>query len=261
MTTISDPELMAYADGVLPRHRRPRVRQALLRDPELLEKLESYIITNRGLAAPFDRLPPMPNRLQRVLSAPAAAPREGWWGPLLRSLNEVCRGDGVRLPAWSVAAVALIAAAALAWQLMTARPSASQLAALDAKGLMMSAPFQRALESTESNVAAQLASLKPIGTFLSAQNEWCRQYELVRDGSVPVAGVACRDQNGEWQVKTSALIATAPQGNGYSAASKEPAGGEGADRLDSVIGKLMLGVVLLPPDEKRLIAGGWQPPR
>jgi hypothetical protein len=61
MTNISDADLMAYADGVLPRHLRPLVRQALLRDPALLEKLESYIITNRGLAAPFDRLPPLPD--------------------------------------------------------------------------------------------------------------------------------------------------------------------------------------------------------
>lgn len=263
MTNISDAELMAYADGVLPRHLRPLVRQALLRDPDLLEKLESYIITNRGLAAPFDRLPPMPDRLRRVLNTPGGAPREGWWGLLLRSLHEACRVEGVRLPAWSLAAaVALIATAALAWHLTTGPRSAAQLADLGAKGLLMSAPFQRALETTESNVAAQLASLKPIGTFLSTQNEWCRQYELVGDAGVRLAGVACRDQRGEWQVKTSAVIGTAAQRSGYAPAGKELTADDGAaSGLDSVIGKLMRDVVLLPADEKRLIAGGWQPPR
>ena len=83
MIKISDAELMAYADGVLPRHLRPLVRQALLREPELLQKLESYIITNRGLAAPFAQLPPLPDRVRQMLAGGDAAPRRGGLWSLL----------------------------------------------------------------------------------------------------------------------------------------------------------------------------------
>ena len=264
MTNITDADLMAYADGVLPRHLRPLVRQALLRDPALLEKLESYIITNRGLAAPFDRLPPVPDRLRRLLAPPSPGPGERWWFTLMRALNEARSADHWRLPAWSLAGVAaLMAATVLAWQLSLANGSDRQLAELEAKGLLLPGQFQRALEQTESNVATQLASLKPTGTFLSHQNEWCRQYEVTRGEEVRLAGIACRDDAGAWQVKGWAHLQPArPQAGGYTAAGKETGDGkDGLANLEATLGKLMRDVVLLPADEKRLLADGWQLPR
>jgi hypothetical protein len=261
MINISDADLMAYADGVLPRHARPLVRQALLRDPALLEKLECYIITNRGLAAPFARLPPVPDRLRRVLAQEHSVNERRWLG-ILRAAAEAKLADRLRLPVWSLAAIcALICAAVLAWQLPTRLAGASQLAELEARGLSLSVPFQRALERTESNVPAQLATLKPTGTFLSTANEWCRQYELLRDEGTWVQGVACRSPGGEWHVKTAAMLSTTPPASGYAPAGQEPPGRKDLAGLDTAIGKLMRDVVLLPPDEKRLIAGGWLVPR
>ena len=264
MTNITDADLMAYADGVLPRHLRPLVRQALLRDPALLEKLESYIITNRGLAAPFDRLPPVPDRLRRLLAPANPGPGERWWFTLRRALNEARAADGWRLPAWSLAGLAaLMAATVLAWQLSLANGSNPQLAELEAKGLLLSGQFQRVLEQTESNVATELASLRPTGTFLSRQNEWCRQYEVTRGQEAHLAGVACRDHAGAWHVKGWAqLEPPRQQAGGYAAAGKETGDGtDGLANLEATLGKLMRDVVLLPADEKRLLADGWQRPR
>jgi hypothetical protein len=264
MTKISDADLMAYADGVLPRHLRPLVRQALLRDPALLEKLESYIITNRGLAAPFDRLPPVPDRLRRLLAPASPGPGERWWFMLRQALNERRVADRWRLPAWSLAGVAaLIMATVFAWQLNLANGSNPQLAELEAKGLLLPGQFQRALEQTESNVAAQLASLKPTGTFLSRQNEWCRQYEVTRGEEAGLAGIACRDAAGAWHVKGWARLEPArPPEGGYAPAGKQTRDGtDGLANLEATLGKLMRDVVLLPTDEKRLIADGWQLPR
>jgi hypothetical protein len=263
MTNISDADLMAYADGVLPRHLRPLVRQALLRDPALLEKLESYIITNRGLAAPFDRLPPLPDRLLRLLSEAKAEPRSGArpWFVALRSL-EAKFAEHWRLPAWSLAGLAaLVCATLVAWQLNTARPIEPQLAGLEARGLAASPQFQRALDSTESNVSAQLATLRPTGTFLSKDKAWCRQYELTRQDEPGLMGIACRDGDGAWQVKTWAALVPTPQARGYAPAGQET--GEGKARtssLETALGSLMQDVVLLPADEKRVMTGGWQRP-
>ncbi|HEU0159889.1 MAG TPA: hypothetical protein VFR00_11265 [Hyphomicrobiaceae bacterium] len=259
MTHISDADLMAYADGVLPRHLRPLVRQALLRDPALLEKLECYIITNRGLAAPFDRLPPIPDRLLRLLAEgqPKAA-GERWWLFSLRSI-EPKWAEQWRLPAWSLAGLAaLVAATLLAWQLNTASPLRPQLADAGAQGLASSAQFQRALEASESNLSTHLASVKPTGTFLSKEQAWCRQYEVTRADDTRLAGIACRDHHGAWQVKAQAVLAAAAQTSGYAPAGEGKAGAHG---LESALGKLMQDVVLLPADEKRVLAGGWQPPR
>jgi hypothetical protein len=261
MTNISDADLMAYADGVLPRHLRPLVRQALLRDPALLEKLESYIITNRGLAAPFDRLPPVPDRLRRLLAAETPGPGERWWFGLMRSISEARLADRWRLPAWSLAGLAaLVCATVLAWHLSTGSATGPQLAALEAKGILLPGQFQRALENTESNVTTELAMLKPTGTFFSRQSEWCRQYEVTRGQEARLAGLACRDHTGQWQVKGWArLEPTRPQAGGYAPAGQETR--EGMESLEATLGKLMRDDVLLPADEKRLIAGGWQQPR
>ena len=257
MTNISDADLMAYADGVLPRHLRPLVRQALLRNPALLEKLESYIITNRGLAAPFERLPPLPDHLLRLLDG--AKPRrsgERWWLMALRSVEEKF-ADHWRVPAWSLAGLAaLVGATVLAWQLNTARPLGPELAALEAQGLVASTQFQHALDGTESNVSAHLATLKPTGTFLSKDKAWCRQYELTRDAKTRLAGIACRDGGGTWQVKTLAVLGPTPAARGYAPAGKESAGG-----IEAALDKLMADVTLLPGDERRLIEGGWPAPQ
>jgi hypothetical protein len=263
MTNISDADLMAYADGVLPRHRRPLVRQALLREPALLEKLESYIITNRGLAAPFERLPPLPDRLLRLLDD--AKPRrsgEHWWFLAWRTVEEKCAGLW-RRPAWSLAGVAaLVGAALLAWQLNAARPLRPELAALEAQGLVASAHFQRVLDGTQSNVSAHLATLKPTGTFLSKDKAWCRQYELTRDDRTGLAGIACRDAGGAWQVKTLAALGPTPEARGYAPAGNAAHDGKAdASGIEAALDKLMQDVILLPADERRLIAGGWPAPQ
>ena len=262
MTHISDADLMAYADGVLPRHLRPLVRQALLRDPQLLEKLESYIITNRGLAAPFARLPPMPERLRNVLAGADPSPNRRFWPRLQRSISEFKLTARLPNPVWALAAIVLsVCAAALTWGLTREPQSVPALAELEAKGLITAAQFQRALESTESNVPAQLAVLTPNGTFLSTENEWCRQYELVREEATQIVGVACRDKGGEWRIKTSALGRAPQQADGYAPAGAEPRQAPNLAGVETTIGTLMKDVVLLPPDERKLIAGGWQTPR
>jgi hypothetical protein len=264
MTNISDADLMAYADGVLPRHLRPWVRQALLRDPDLLEKLESYIITNRGLAAPFERLSPPPDRLLRLLDeAKPARSGERWWLVALRCIEEKF-AQPWRRPAWSLAGLAaLVGATVLAWQLTTtARPARPELAELEAQGLLASAQFQRALDGTESNVSTHLATLKPTGTFLSKDKAWCRQYELTRDDRSRLAGIACRDRGGAWQVKTLAVLGPAPEARGYAPAGKEAQDGkESASGIEAVLDKLIEDVVLVPADERRLIEGGWPAPQ
>jgi hypothetical protein len=83
---------------------------------------------------------------------------------------------------------------------------------------------------------------------------------VTRGQEARLAGLACRDHTGQWQVKGWArLEPTRPQAGGYAPAGQETR--EGMESLEATLGKLMRDDVLLPADEKRLIAGGWQQPR
>ncbi|HJZ30852.1 MAG TPA: hypothetical protein VKF35_07095 [Hyphomicrobiaceae bacterium] len=257
MITISDADLMAYADGVLPRQARPLVRQALGQDPALLEKLESFILTNRGLARPFDRLPPIPDRLRQVLARSEPEPDAGetrWFAPRQRRPAAPASAR-LPIPAWSLAAMlALMCAAALPWYLRA--PDREQ-----AGQRLLAVELQRTLETAESNVAAALVTLKPTGTFLSTTKQWCRQYDLLSAEGGGLKSIACRDEAGAWQLKTATPTAGTSEANGYVPAGKVADRSNEAGGIERTLGTLMRDVVLLPADERKLIADGWQVPR
>jgi type II secretory pathway pseudopilin PulG len=262
MITISDADLMAYADGVLPRQARPLVRQALGQDPALLEKLESFILTNRGLARPFDRLPPIPDRLRQVLARSEPEPDAGgetrWFAPRQRRPTAAASAR-LRIPAWSLAAMlALLCAAALPWYL---RAPDRALAQPQAGQRLLAAQLQRTLETAESNVAAALVTLKPTGTFLSTTKQWCRQYDLLSAEGGGLKSIACRDEAGAWRLKTATPTAGTPEANGYVPAGKLADQSNEAAGIERTLGTLMRDVVLLPAEERKLIADGWQVPR
>jgi hypothetical protein len=265
MTKISDAELMAYADGVLSPRARPLVRQALAEDPTLLEKLEGYIITSRGLAEPFERLPPLPPRTRELVrgKAPRMPGRRPPFSILLSRTVGVGRlRDCLLPPAWSLAAMmCLTGAAVVVWLLQTTPGPAHQLARLHAQGLVLSSPFQRALENVTSGVQTQLATLKPMGTFLSNSNEWCRQYELVREEGARLAGVACRNNAGEWRVKASIPMHTTTSPSRYEPAGQDSHWESPAAEIEATVDRLIKGIVLLQAEERKLIAGGWRVPQ
>ena len=53
MNPISDEMLMAYADGELQPYERRVVREALTKNPLLIERLECFILSNTRIARPF----------------------------------------------------------------------------------------------------------------------------------------------------------------------------------------------------------------
>ena len=71
MIPISDETLMAFADGELPPDERRAVREALSKDPLLIERLECFLLTNARLARPFRDVlnSAVPERLLRLFRA------------------------------------------------------------------------------------------------------------------------------------------------------------------------------------------------
>src|SRR5262249_57241296 len=141
---------------------------------------------------PFDRLPPIPDRLRQVLARSEPEPDAGetrWFAPRQRRPAAPASAR-LPIPAWSLAAMlALMCAAALPWYLRA--PDREQ-----AGQRLLAVELQRTLETAESNVAAALVTLKPTGTFLSTTKQWCRQYDLLSAEGGGLKSIACRDEAG-----------------------------------------------------------------
>ena len=105
---ITEMEIMRYADGVLAPERRPIVRAALAKYPELMQLLESFLFTRGPLVDAYDEVldAPIPARILNLLqprpsvrppfsigSIPRAGPASGSARPCLQSprwLRSLC---------------------------------------------------------------------------------------------------------------------------------------------------------------------------
>ena len=66
---ITEMEIMRYADGVLAPERRPVVRAALAKYPELMQLLESFLFTRGPLVEAYDEVldAPIPARIMKLV--------------------------------------------------------------------------------------------------------------------------------------------------------------------------------------------------
>ena len=147
-----------------------------------------------------------------------------------------------RVPAWSLAAAPALAA------LLVVRCWRSGDAARGPQH-PMEASLGAALEGTESGKDAAVATLRPVLSFNSKAAGWCRQVE-VRHGAKQVShALACRGEDGQWNIVAS----TAPGPVGFV-----PAGADRRKAIDDLATSMMRGSPLSPEEEAALIGRGWR---
>jgi hypothetical protein len=189
-----------------------------------------------------------PGREQR---APQTRTAWGFAAGLLQRLQE-----GYRVPAWSLAAgPALAAAVAFAIGVAAFTPSlapSSVPSMADARPLVLAeADLGPALERTESGRDATVATLRPVLSFRTKADGWCRQAE-VRNAARQVShALACRDEAGRWKVVASTPPGSA--GGGFA-----PAGAGGRKAIDDLATSMMQGSPLSPADEAAAIGRRWR---
>jgi hypothetical protein len=219
----------------------PALVRELARSPALVAELQDYLATSRRrLADPFAAKAgePVPAWLVDSLrQAPAGQPAR----PAARSPGVV---EALRrrypVPTWSLAAgPALAAGLALAvWLAMPATRPADLIAAQLAVGL----------ERTESGKDAPVVALRPVLSFRSKTDGWCRQYELRYASRQAAHGLACRSEDGRWNVMAS--TAPAPIG-------PRPAGSEPRRAIDDLVTAMIGEQPLSNADEAARIGQGW----
>lgn len=203
MTTIDDKLWMAYVDGELDDADRHRVEAAMATNPELAERVQVHLRLRgrlrQGLAAELDE--PVPDRLSRLLTSPPQLTGASSAGPVL-----------VAPPTKpSVSRAWLFAIAGLAAGLLLPR-----LATQGGADLRLHGPLAQALEGRLTAEPPDATGWKMALSFKDQQGRYCRGFR-----GEDLAGLACKGDDGQWQLAMLVLDAT-PGGEMRQAASSLP---------------------------------------
>lgn len=245
----SDDKLSAYLDGEL--------------QPEEMERLARDIQEDKALAARLDRLASANQTFLAAASDIDAIPLPKGVTTLLADAEKT---EGARVIPYrprriaaflvehrAIAASLVCAVAAYGVGFATFAGRASEIPA--SSGLIASSsPLHRALEQGAGGATVRLAGgveIKPQLTFLTADDAFCRQYELTTAGGA-VEGIACRE-DGAWRVQVASFASgQIDKGDYRTAASGRSAA------LEAFIDANISGSPLDAGEERELLARGWR---
>ena len=237
---------LALADAELSPAEVPALVRELARNPSLVRALQVYIaVGRRRIARPYDakREEPVPQWLiDTVMRAPIerAADRSAsvvsFGSKLLERMRRRYQHAGMGRGRAGICC----------------RACAVRLAAdggIVHGGLLMTAQLQNALERTASGEDPSLRGFRPLLTYWSHDQAWCRQFEM-RSSEERTVGVACRADDGNWRV----VMQTPPGPLGMLPA------GSPRQHLDGYVATKMNGQPLETPQVEDVIKSGWPAP-
>lgn len=254
---------MALADDELDPIERVRVEAIVAARPDLQARLAAFTATGRVLAPHF-RKPldePLPRHLvDLVMAANVPSPATVSPSGILRALKLRLH---VNLPRWPSAlaySAVLLLGATAGWYLN--RESTGMMpSTLDDGRVMVGGSLARSLEGTPSGGTISMgskenprpaANLRIRLSFKSA-NGYCRHYELTRLGGGFSEGIACRNSDGRWELRTHASINL---GSVFVEKTK-PAAGNNSELLAATVDRMIEGDALTAEEEAALIARKW----
>ncbi|HJS16906.1 MAG TPA: hypothetical protein VJ795_17670 [Rheinheimera sp.] len=226
---ITDEMLSAFLDSELPEPQMQHIRELLLQDEQLAERLAALAEVDLLL------------RQQASLIDGTPVPQQ-----LMALLDEPEQGSVIRFPFWrrlaqprrwhSAAAACMAFAAGYAMVLWQQQDPWSEISV--------------ALETQPAGASYQLgtdSTLTPHLTFLDQQGRYCRHYQISSTTELSQQ-LACRSAEG-WQLEAM-VKADVKDGQMYQTAS-------GTAVLDPVIDQMISGQVLSLSGEQQLIQQGW----
>ena len=187
--------LMAYVDGELTPVQAAQVEAAIAANPAMADAVARQFALRRSLVDAYAPVldEPVPETLTRMLrpsdaasgnvvplpSRAAPAPRSRW---------------GV--PQWAAMAASLLLGVAVSqW---VSKPDAALLSAGEGGALVAGADLAGSLERQLASVP-EPGGVVAVGlTFRDTTGNYCRSFAI--EGSQPLAGLACRESDGNWKV-------------------------------------------------------------
>jgi len=275
MHNLTDEQLMAYADGELSAKEAKAVEAVLVRDPDAVKRLEVFKMTRQPLADLFARpsIENIPDRLLDILEPAGRSPgrqqiKIGSKGRLQELLDAWTPGGLGMSPAMAFSALMLVSAGG-GWLLGRAgidtHADRASFLALDGGSIQAKGALREALETTPSSRLAawrgttgERISFKPVLSFRSIRNGYCRQYEISSADSGSYAGLACRDAQGAWRITMHERTALKAPPEGGAGGGIKPAAGHQTTALDAVVDQLIDGDALGANEENELLRNRWQ---
>jgi anti-sigma factor RsiW len=261
----TDEQLMAFADGALSTHEHERVARAVASSPELQARVKQFSATGGALASAFDSVldAPVPaawvqmintaiqpgeSQVRRATQRTQYAERDP--GPLRQLLSSGGIAGGVpfgtAVASW--AGIALLAGAA-GWWLNGGGVQPDSLVASRSGMLVADGTLAALLETQKSGAVVVLPGATQVAATASFRNhsgEVCREYQLT--SAQPVAGVACRQDDGVWRIELHTQVART-----VKSGAAVPAVGVGTDVYEAAINALREGNELTPAAEAQVM--------
>lgn len=261
MRGISDEMLMAYVDGELHGSDRAAVENYLSNVPGGVERLRIFERTGRGLSDLFDQpmREPVPQRLLDAVKPTAEvvsfdpAKRANW------------RQEIASWPLALAASLTILAAVGSAYWLSSQSgraPNGNVGIEVAGNGARIaSQAVASVLDTIASGTTAPIsvdgqgAAIKPVFTFATAGDGFCRQYLITTHDNTAYGSVACKLPDGSWRVE----VQEAFDGPASSDGKIAPASGHaGPKSVEDTVDRLIDGDVLDLEAERAVMARGWR---
>ncbi|HAW91643.1 MULTISPECIES: hypothetical protein [unclassified Arsukibacterium] len=231
---ISDEMLSAFLDAALPEHEMEQVRQQLMHDEQLTERMADLAMVDSLVLQHYQQIDqqPMPAGVLQLLDnneKPASANVVAfpWWRRAQQHVQQ---------HAAAVACIALFAGYGLS-QLSEQRQGTLTTLNSEVAQLLSSAPSGHSYAIAQQQFIPQLS-------FISQQGDFCRQYTL-QDNKVQSENIACRTQD-KWVLQASLSTERNLAAGNYQTAT-------GGHALDNVLDSLMAGPALSQAAEKQYL--------
>ncbi|GHG67536.1 hypothetical protein GCM10010919_16290 [Alishewanella longhuensis] len=219
---ISDEMLSAFLDAALAEHEMEQIRQQLLEDEQLTQRLADLALVDSLVAQHYQHIDqkPMPISVMQLLNDNDSSNvvTFPWWRRVQQQFQQ---------HAAAVACIAVFAGYGLA-QLNDKPQTTIATLNQDVMQLLNSAQSGNTYATAAQQLIPQLS-------FVNQQGDFCRHYTL-RTSNLQSENIACRKQ-GEWLIEASLLTSLNPDAGQYQTAS-------GGHPLDSILDLLMAGPAL-----------------
>jgi len=272
--SVSDEQLMAFADGELRGPERDSIQAYVAANPDAARRVAEFAASRDALTRLLNQAltDPVPARLLETVMGDAGHPggsdRKPVTSPgsIWQTLTAPLAG---LFGSWPLTASTALAASALAGVVIGSQLIGSQgmpkpdagLVAWEDGRVVAARTLASALDTTQSGTTAVIAAgankanLTPLLTFKTKAGEYCRQFTLQHVGDSRSAALACRTPSGRWTME-----ATGPMGVSGARDKVAVAGADEVPAVDAAVTRLISGDALGSSDEQNLIAQHWSAP-
>jgi hypothetical protein len=218
--TYTDQQLNAFLDNQLEDYDMQCIREALIEDERLSERLEGLVYVDSLVQSAYADIDsePLSQGIINLLSE-INAPKKAHFLVGFNEIVTLATGRSFRL----TMALLLVVGAWTVSNNVKVKPSQIITSVLNSGPVDPEGPIHMTLENVPSTVGAKLDQyghrvLTPILSFENNQGQYCREMTL-HTASTSSRSVACRQNNKLWNIELSALQKSQVLDNEYATAS------------------------------------------